>query len=165
MGATLGAALFTGPALADEQQRGPRNRAAGDTPSGFPVPRFLSLKRDEVFGRAGPSSEYDVVTIYRQRGLPVRVIAETETWRRVEDPYGRRVWIAHYMLTGRATGMIVDRRGLTVPLRSRPTMEARQVVSLQPGVVVKIRDFRDGWRRVEVDRYRGWLPVSSVWGP
>jgi SH3-like domain-containing protein len=123
------------------------------------------LKRDEVFGRSGPDGEYPVVTVYRQRGLPVRVIAETETWRRVEDPFGRRVWIAHFMLAGRQTGMVLDQRGLTVPLRRRPDMEARQLVSLQPGVVVRIKESRPGWRRVEIDRYRGWLPADSLWGP
>ena len=118
-----------------------------------------------MFGRAGPDGDYPVVTVYRQRGLPLRVIAETETWRRVEDPFGRRVWIAHFMLAGRPTGMVVNRSGLTVPLRRRPDMEAHQLVNLQPGVVVRIKESRAGWRRVEIDRYRGWLPVDSLWGP
>jgi SH3-like domain-containing protein len=155
----------SGAALADERLRAPRNRQGGETPSGRPVPRFVSLKDDEVFGRTGPGKDYPVATIYRQIGLPVRVIAETEEWRRVEDPQGRRVWIAHYMLSGRKTGIVIDARSLTVPLRNRPRMDARQIASLEPGVVVQIKADRPGWRQVEVGRYRGWLPEASIWGP
>ena len=56
------------------------------TPSGYCVPRYLSLKRGEVFGRKGPGKDYATVYVYHARGLPVQVVDETSDWRRICDP-------------------------------------------------------------------------------
>jgi SH3-like domain-containing protein len=159
--------LLAAPATsrAEPELRAPRNRAAGETPSGLPVPRFVSMRKSVVYGRAGPSIDYDIVAIYRQQGLPVQVIAETEGWRRVLDSEGRRVWIARYMLSGRQTGVIIDPRQASVALLRRPDSDARTVAMLQPGVVVRVQDSQSGWRRVDAGRHRGWVPAAHVWGP
>ena len=51
--------------------------------SGFCVPRYVSLKRDKVYARKGPGVDYPALWIYRAKGLPVQVVAETLDWRRV----------------------------------------------------------------------------------
>ena len=58
------------------------------TPSGFPVPRFVSLKAGVANGRAGPEQAHPIVWRYVRAGLPMEVIAETADWRRVRDPDG-----------------------------------------------------------------------------
>jgi hypothetical protein len=75
------------------------------TPSGYCIPRYLSLKRGEVFGRKGPGKDYPTVYVYHAKGLPVQVIDETSDWRRICDPDGTALWVASPMLDGRRTVM------------------------------------------------------------
>jgi len=58
------------------------------TPSGFPVPRYVSLKVGKVNGRTGPSRQHAIAWQYRRKGLPLVVVAETEMWRKVRDVTG-----------------------------------------------------------------------------
>ena len=74
------------------------------TPSGMPVPRYVSLKFDKVNARAGPGDDHKLLFVYRVRGLPLQVIAETSEWRRVCDPEGTLAWV-HKRVTDRRTTM------------------------------------------------------------
>ena len=71
-----------------------------DTHSRLPVPRFVSLIADQVYGRSGPSRSHAIRWEYLREGLPVEVIAETEDWRQVRDPDGEETWIHRSMLSG-----------------------------------------------------------------
>ena len=50
-----------------------------ETPSGLPVPRYVSLKFAEVNARGGPGDDYKLLWVYRAKGLPMQVIAETQS--------------------------------------------------------------------------------------
>lgn len=128
--------------------------------SGNPVPRFVALKKDLVYGRAGP--DQDVVVIYRRKGLPVKVIAETSdnVWRRVEDPEGRRVWINRVML-------VENRHAITQEpaiLFAEPTVDALPRVKLEPGVMARLEACEGAWCRVKTPDYRGWTDRDALWG-
>src|SRR5579872_316856 len=88
------------------------------TPSGLPVPRYVSLKFDSVNARAGPSDDHRLLWVFHARGLPVQVIAETEEWRRICDPDGGLSWVHKRTTDGRRTAM----RTLPgpAPIRARP---------------------------------------------
>ena len=45
---------------------------------------FLSLKNNEVNLRKGPSFEYPIKFIYKKKYLPVVIIDESETWRKIK---------------------------------------------------------------------------------
>src|ERR1700677_4479018 len=75
------------------------------TPSGWPVPRYVSLKFDSVNARSGPSDDHRLLWVFHARGLPVQVIAETEDWRRVCDPDGQVSWVHRRTTDGRRTVM------------------------------------------------------------
>ncbi|NJR20392.1 MAG: hypothetical protein HC777_02240, partial [Hyphomonadaceae bacterium] len=84
----------------------PFNRAAGETPSGQPVPRFVSLKFSKIRGRAGPDLDYPIRWEYKRKGLPVQVIAETDEWRRIQDPNGTISWVHKRMIDGKRTAIV-----------------------------------------------------------
>lgn len=133
---------------------------AADTPSGLPVPRFVSLKFTEVNGRAGPSEQHPVVWQYHLRGLPMQVVAETENWRRVRDPEGELVWMHRRTLDGRRTALVTAE----TPLLARAESGAAVKAVAEPGVVVQIRACKGEWRRVAAGDYQGWAPASALWG-
>lgn len=142
------------------------SRAAAQAPeartgySGLPVPRFVALKKDMVYGRAGP--DLDVIVIYRKRGLPVKVIAESRdnVWRRVEDHTGRKVWINRTMLAENKHA-VTTRAGI---LFSEPTEEALPRALVEEGVMATLEGCEGSWCRIKTDDYRGWTEKTNLWG-
>ncbi|MGE3866729.1 MAG: SH3 domain-containing protein [Hyphomonadaceae bacterium] len=131
-------------------------------PSGLAVPRYESLKFGEVNGRLGPSMEHRVLWTYHRRGLPVRVIAESDVWRQVADPAGDVAWVHVAGLSPKRTVFVAG--GTETALRAAPRPEARPVARLGPGVVGVLEACRAGWRKVRVNNYSGWIETSALWG-
>ena len=132
-------------------------------PSGLPVPRFVALKKDEVRGRFGPGFDYPVAAVYRKRGLPVRVIAETrdDAWRRVEDADGQRLWIHRSMLMSAESALVESDDAV---LRAKPDAAARGRARLAQGVLAEVLTCQSGWCRLKAGEFKGWLPASALWG-
>ena len=64
--------------------------------TGLPVPRFVSLRSDEVNVRAGPGFQYPVNWVYQRAGLPVEIIGEFNVWRQILAPDGGTGWAVSY---------------------------------------------------------------------
>lgn len=138
--------------------------AALEARSGLPVPRYASLKFADVNGRAGPSQQHRIVWRYLRAGLPVRVIAETEGWMRIEDPDGARVWVAARMVAESRAVLIRGEGPAGAALRARPDSSASVRAMLQPGVVASLEACERGWCQVAVERRKGWVAKSALWG-
>ncbi|HUO12767.1 MAG TPA: SH3 domain-containing protein, partial [Caulobacteraceae bacterium] len=132
------------------------------TPSGYCVPRYVSLKRAEVFGRKGPGTDYPTVFVYHARGLPVQVIDETTDWRRICDPDGTAVWVSSAMLDGRRTVLALGT--MPIALRRSPSDGAPATAYLRPRSVAVLGAARGGWRQISVDGAAGWVKSSDLWG-
>jgi SH3-like domain-containing protein len=133
-----------------------------ETPSGLPVPRYVSLKFGEVNARAGPGDDYRLLWTYRARGLPLQVIAETSDWRRVCDPEGAVAWVHQRTVDTRRTVMRV--RPDPAPLRRRPDARSGVVAELAGRAVAALDTCRDGWCRVSAAGAKGWARSDAVWG-
>jgi SH3-like domain-containing protein len=131
--------------------------------TGQPLPRFVSLRSDEVNMRKGPGTRYPVEWVYKRRDLPVEIEREFEVWRLVEDPEGVKGWVHQATLTGRRSIMV---RGTDATLRHDPQDTAEAVAVLQPGVVGRLLSCAAGsdWCQVQVGEYRGYLKRTQVWG-
>ena len=132
------------------------------TPSGYCVPRYLSLKRGEVFGRKGPGKDYAALYVYHARGLPVQVVDETSDWRRICDPDGGAVWVASAMVDGRRTVMATGQAA--VALRTGPSDAAGPSTYLRPRAIADLGRCKGPWCEVTADGARGWVKSSEVWG-
>ena len=130
------------------------------TPSGFPVPRYVSLKAGVANGRAGPEQAHPIVWRYMRAGLPMEVIAETPDWRRVRDPEGEITWMHRTLLSARRSVIALD----DLSLLARPALGAPVEAVAETGAVLWLERCRDGWCRVEAQGHRGWAEVSALWG-
>ncbi len=131
--------------------------------TGLPLPRFVSLRAGEVNMRTGPGLRYPVEWVYRRRTLPVEVIAEYATWRKVRDWQGAEGWVHQSMLDGRRTVIVT---GQVRNLRRVPDAAAEPAARAEPGVIATVRECpTDGvWCRVEAEGIEGWLRRDEVWG-
>ena len=150
------AASLLAPAPADAQER------SRPTPSRLPVPRWVSLKFNEVNARAGPGDDYPAIWTYRAKGLPVQVVQETKEWRKVCDPEGGAAWIHRRTTDGART--IFHRGGQPLALRADPRGEARIRALLAVRGVARLHRCEGGWCLVEAGRRKGWVPARSLWG-
>ena len=133
-----------------------------DTPSGFPVPRFVSLKAARTYCRQGPTFDHPVRITFMRQGLPVLVVAETrDHWRKVRDSEGDECWVHKTKLSGVETALVL-RDGLV--LRTRPSNAAPQKALLGKGLIAKIEKRNSGWVKISVDGMRGWTRPSGFWG-
>ena len=135
--------------------------SADRTPSGFVVPRFVSLKFSKVNGRTGPSREHPIAWQYQRRGLPLLIVAETEMWRKVRDISGDEAWVRKPALSGSRTALTLQ----STPVLSRPNAQAREVARTDPQALLPIQSCREGWCEVKSENgHKGWTRQDVLWG-
>ena len=151
----IGLALcaLSGPAWAE----GPRI-----TPSGLPVPRYVSLKYGSVNARMGPDEAHRLLWTYQAKGLPVQVVAETREWRRICDPLGGLAWVHKRTTDGKRTVMRVAATPL--PLRAGPKDDAKVVAFLGGASTANLDRCDKGWCRIKADGATGWARQGEIWG-
>lgn len=132
------------------------------TPSGMEVPRYVSLKYGEVNARVGPDEEHRLLWIYKAKGLPVQVVAETREWRRICDPEGNLAWVHKRTTDGRRTAMRVQATPL--PLRAQPKAGARVSAYLAGRATANLDKCEKGWCKLKADGESGWAPENEIWG-
>jgi SH3-like domain-containing protein len=132
------------------------------TPSGYPVPRYLSIKVDPANARSGPSEDHRLLWIYHAKGLPVQVVAENETWRRICDPEGGLAWVHMRVTDGRRT--VMQTQPQPVPLRAAPKPSAPIRAYMASRSIGQLDRCKDGWCRIKVGKAEGWAPEGALWG-
>lgn len=132
------------------------------TPSGYPVPRYVSLKYGKVNARAGPGEDHRLLWVYRAKGLPLQIVAETADWRRVCDPQGQAAWVHKRGVDGATTAMRVKPGPL--PLRARPDPGGRVQAFLRPQSIAALDRCDKGWCRLKAGGTTGWAPQNEIWG-
>ncbi|HBN22867.1 MAG TPA: hypothetical protein DD412_06495 [Holosporales bacterium] len=128
-----------------------------------PVPRFVSLRSSEIKMRVGPGREYPVKWVLQRKGLPVKVIAEYDTWRQVECHDGTSGWIHQSLLTGKRTLMVTHEK---CRLLSSANRDAHNTAKLTPLTLLpfKLKDCKSGRCYVNAQGTKGWVPKDHVWG-
>lgn len=131
--------------------------------TGLPLPRFASLRAGEANLRTGPGVQYPVEWVFQRLGMPVEIIAEYRTWRKVRDWKGVQGWIHQSMLGAKRHFIVI---GDVRTLRTEADEKSAPLARLDPGVIGVIRSCGATavFCKVEVGGYTGWLKRSSLWG-
>ena len=74
--------------------------------TGLRVPRFVSMNSSKVNVRAGPGTRYPIKWVFQRKTLPVQIIAESDTWRKIRDFEGIEGWVHQRMLSGRRRAVV-----------------------------------------------------------
>ena len=129
--------------------------------SGLPVPRFVTLKSDEVNMRVGPGREYKLSWVYKQKNLPLKVIAEFDVWRKVIDHEGTTGWVHSQLVTLKRYALIQSR--LTKLYRKAD--ETSPVIAVaDKGVLLELQICEPLWCRVASDDLRAFVRRDDIWG-
>lgn len=134
--------------------------------TGFPVPRFVSLKSDEVNVRAGPGKDYAIAWVFRRAGLAVEVIAEFDTWRQIRDSESATGWVSASLLSGRRAGVVApwSAPGTVFDLTADDREGSERVARVEKGAIVDIVSCDGQWCDVYAGAYRGYIAQPKLWG-
>jgi SH3-like domain-containing protein len=148
--------------------------AAAETPSGLPLPRFVTTRSTPINVRVGPGTKYDVSWIYKVAGTPVEIIQEFDVWRKIRDVDGSVGWVHQNMLSGNRAGYVLPETNVErVGLRRAAGDDAGVAAWLGNGFPVKISSCEAGWCAVtaidhppggHATNYTGYLPDGDLWG-
>jgi SH3-like domain-containing protein len=130
--------------------------------TGMPVPRWASIKAGRVNVRRGPSLEEVVLWTYVKPGLPVEIIAEYDSWRRIRDASGEVGWVKAQMLDGRRS--VLFKGPANTPIQRLPLPEADAIALAGPGLVAELAGCTGEWCEVSVRGYDGYVPRNELWG-
>jgi SH3-like domain-containing protein len=173
---------LAGPPLVTEAAPAGSPPSAAISRSGMPVPRFVSLKAPRVNVRIGPGEDYQIAWVFTRAGLPVEVIQEFDTWRRIRDSDGTTGWIFQSLLSSKRTVVVApwakpgtvqvasteatpaERGGEPRPIRVSASGSAEIVAYLEPGVTGDIDRCDGGWCKISGKNYSGWITQDQLWG-
>ena len=162
--AALAAAILVGLAAAPGSAHAAEANAATTSTgpvTGLPMPRYVSLRSGEGNARRGPSMTHRVDWVFTRRNMPLRVTAEFEHWRRVEDAEGFGGWM-HFALLSGVRHVLVEQDMTALHLQA--DARAPVVGYMEAGVIARIQNCGPEWCRLRVDSLRGWAPRAALWG-
>jgi SH3-like domain-containing protein len=130
------------------------------TRSGFAVPRYVSLKVGKANGRVGPSTKHKILWQYRRKGLPLIVVAETDTWRKVRDIKGDESWVHRPALSGIRNVITTEE----ATIHKNASVNAETIALTEKDTLLQLEECRKNWCRVSYEKIQGWIQRSEVWG-
>ncbi len=135
--------------------------SAAETTPDEKLPRFVSLRSDQVNLRVGPGGNYPIQWVLTRKEMPVEILKVFEHWRMIRDWQGTEGWVHERMLTGKR-GVVVQ--GGIRALHRRPDPASPVVARAEAGVVARLAECQGGWCRIEAADIAGWVQRADVWG-
>jgi len=121
---------------------------------------FLSLKKNKVNVRYGPSFNSPVKFVYKKINLPIKQIDKKENWRRIIDLKNNSGWI-HWSQLKPANSVISLNEKI---LFKKPSNFSKPLAKIQGGRVMVLQKCIDGWCKIKSENFKGWIKTDNVWG-
>ena len=121
---------------------------------------FLSLKKNKVNVRYGPSLESKIKYIYKKINLPIKQIDEKENFRRIVDLENNSGWIHTSQLKKSNSIIILEDKVLF----KKPSNLSKPVAKLEKGRLLLIKKCEGIWCSVNTEDYFGWIKAENIWG-
>lgn len=146
-------AAVTKPAVVRDPNRG--------AVTNLPLPRFVSLKGREGNARRGPGLTHRIDWVFTRAGMPLKITAEFEHWRRVEDAEGVGGWVHYSLLSGVRSALVaVD----MAEFRAQPSNDAEVRFMAERNVVGWVDECLPDWCHLTIEGGDGWVRKVSLWG-
>ncbi len=122
--------------------------------------KFLSLKKNKVNVRYGPSFDYPIKYIYKKINLPIKIIDKKENFRRIIDLKHNSGWI-HVSQLKKSNSIISLENKI---LFKKPSKFSKPILRLEKGRLLIIKKCENKWCNVKSDNFSGWIENSNIWG-
>ena len=131
-------------------------------PKNLPVPRFVTIKFNEVNARTGPERDCPIEWVFIKKGEPVEVVAEYGEWRKIRDINGEGGWVHSSVISGKRSVVIVAKN--TTPLLKSPAKYDQIIAKLVPKIRCGLYKCKNDWCQISCKSYKGWIARKYLWG-
>ena len=121
---------------------------------------FLSLKKNKVNVRYGPSFNSPVKFVYKKINLPIKQIDKKENWRRIIDLKNNSGWI-HWSQLKPINSIIPLKEKV---LFKKPSNFSKPLAKIQKGRVLIIQKCVKNWCKIKSENFKGWIKTDNIWG-
>ena len=121
---------------------------------------FLSLKKNKVNVRYGPSFESPIKYVYKKINLPIKQIDKKENWRRIIDSKNNSGWI-HWSQLKKINSIILLEDKI---LFKNSSNFSKPLAKIKEGRLLIVQKCEDEWCKVKTKKIKGWIKVDNVWG-
>jgi SH3-like domain-containing protein len=121
---------------------------------------FLSLKKNKVNVRYGPSFESPVKYIYKKVNLPIKQIDKKENWRRIIDFKNNSGWI-HWSQLKKINSIIPLEDKI---LFKKPSYFSKPLAKIKKGRVLIVQKCDGAWCKIKSENFNGWVKTDNIWG-
>jgi len=121
---------------------------------------YLSLKKNKVNVRYGPSIESPIKFIYKKINLPIKQIDKKENWRRIIDLKNNSGWI-HLSQLKKVNSIIPIKDKI---LFKKPSNFSKPLAMIKKGRILIIQKCNNGWCKIKTGKFKGWVKTDNIWG-
>ena len=111
---------------------------------------FLSLKKDKVNVRYGPSFESPIKFVYKKVNLPIKQIDKKENWRRIIDLKNNSGWIHQSQL--KTNNSIIPLKDKI--LFKKPSNFSKPIAKIKNGRVLIVQKCERNWCKIKTGKYK-----------
>ena len=122
--------------------------------------KFLSLKKNKVNVRYGPSFDSKIKYIYKKKNLPVKQIDQKENFRRIVDLKNNSGWI-HISQLKKSNSFIILEDKI---IYKKASNFSKPIVKLEKGRLLVVKNCEKTWCNVKTGDYSGWVKTKNIWG-
>lgn len=126
------------------------------------LPRFASIKSNEVNARVGPSIKSSIEWVFIKKGEPVEIIEEYEQWRQIQDIKGEGGWVHSSVLSGKRSVIIISPNPVKLTKAPNDIHNVRAIVHNK--VRCLLNKCQNDYCQISCQKKTGWLPKADLWG-
>ena len=121
---------------------------------------FLSLKKNKVNVRYGPSFDFPIKYIYKKINIPIKQIDKKENFRRIIDIKKNSGWI-HLSQLKKVNSVIALEDKI---LFKKPSLFSKPIAKIKKGRLLVIHKCEVGWCKIKTENFKGWVDKINLWG-
>jgi len=121
---------------------------------------FVSLKKNKVNVRYGPSFESDIKYVYKKINLPLKQIDKKENFRRIIDLKNNSGWI-HISQLKKSNSVIATKEKV---LFKNPTSFAKPIAQIKEGRLLILEKCEQNWCKIASGEFKGYIKTNNIWG-
>ena len=121
---------------------------------------FLSLKKNKVYVRYGPSLQSPIKYVYKKINFPIKQIDTKENFRRIIDFKNNGGWI-HISQLKKNNSAIATKDKI---LFKNPTSFAKPIALIKEGRLLILEKCEQKWCEITSGEFQGWIKTDNIWG-
>ena len=121
---------------------------------------FVSLKKNKVNVRYGPSFESDIKFVYKKINLPLKQIDKKENFRRIIDLKNNSGWI-HVSQLKKINSLIPLEDKI---LFKKSSIFSKPLAKIKKGRVLVVIECNGDWCKIKSNKTKGWIKTNNIWG-